>query len=272
MNRVWHLSPPYALVRGRHGLFLVNRNDAYIGRSFLEYGEYGLAEWRLLAQLFGPNDNVVEVGANLGAFTVPIATRTGIGGQVIAIEPQPVVHQNLCANLALNSLFNVRTLQVGCAAKSGKLALPRLDYSRPGNFGGVALQASGDVVVDVVTLDSIVDVRHLALLKIDVEGMEESVLGGAAELIREFSPILYLENDRVELSRSLIEAVWSLGYRAWWHVPGLYHGDNYFQNRDNVFGDVASFNMLCIPAGSDKQVKDLSEVTDSAFHPLARGR
>jgi tetratricopeptide (TPR) repeat protein len=50
----------HALVRGRHGLFLVNRNDVYVGRALLAYGEYGELEWQLLRQLCRPGAYVVD--------------------------------------------------------------------------------------------------------------------------------------------------------------------------------------------------------------------
>src|SRR5437016_1680913 len=61
--------------------------------------------------------------------------------QVIAIEPQPVIFQTLCANLALNALTHVDAIQCGCGRSRQTLSIPRFDYAREENFGGVSLQA-----------------------------------------------------------------------------------------------------------------------------------
>ncbi|MBO2969087.1 FkbM family methyltransferase [Burkholderia pseudomallei] len=53
------------------------------------------------------------------------------------------------------------------------------------------------------------------LLKIDVEGFELQVLQGAQKTLAKHRPVLYVENDRVELSSVLIEFLWGQGYRLW---------------------------------------------------------
>ena len=80
----------YQLVRARHGLFLANPNDVYIGRALLEYGEYCEHEVQLLAPLLSEGMVAVDAGANIGAVTVPLARAVGPGGLVYAFEPQPL--------------------------------------------------------------------------------------------------------------------------------------------------------------------------------------
>ena len=70
---------------------------------------------------------------------------------------------------------------------------------------------------------------------------------GARETIARTRPILYVENDRTEHSAELIGLLFDMGYACHWHLPPLFNRANYFRNPDNVFGAVASHNMLCIP-------------------------
>ena len=86
----------------------------------------------------------------------------------------------------------------------------------------------------------------MRLIKVDVEGMEEAALRGAASTIGRFRPLLYVENDRPEKSDSLVRHIDSLGYRMYWHRPALFNGGNFAENPDNVFEGVASHNMLCV--------------------------
>lgn len=142
-QRIEHLTGFNKLVRGRHGIFVANENDMYIGRALIAYGEFSELEWTLLQRYCRPENVVIEVGANIGAHTVTIARAVGAAGRVVAIEPQPAVFQALCANLALNCVLNVDPLNIGCADSAHTLAVPALDYAQEGNFGGVSLGAPG---------------------------------------------------------------------------------------------------------------------------------
>ncbi len=114
--------------RCRHGPMAYLRQDAYVGRSLDLYGEYGEDEQAVLAQMVRPGDVVVEAGANLGTHTVPLARKVGPSGALIAFEPQRVVFQILCANVALNELTNVhaQNAAVGETPGSARSAGDRL--------------------------------------------------------------------------------------------------------------------------------------------------
>ena len=113
-------------------------------------------------------------------------------------------------------------------------------------------------------------INRLKLLKIDVEGMEILVIKGAKELIDKFRPIIYIENDRQEHSKELIELLWSLDYKMYWHLPKLYNKSNFFCQEENIFGNIVSVNMFCIHKDLDIKVIDMVEVLDSSFHPMKR--
>lgn len=259
----------YDLVTGRHGRFLANRNDVYVGRALIRYGEYGEIEWRMLAQICKPGDAVIEIGANIGSHTVALAKAVGPGGRVMAIEPQPFVFQNLCANLALNGLANVDAMNCGMGREEGILSLPAIDYAREGNFGGVSLGAgTRGIPVPVRRLDDVMRYPRLRLIKIDVEGMEAAVIEGARATIQRFKPVLYVENDRVDRSQALIELLRGLGYRMWWHMPALYNADNFFKNAADDYPGIVSINMLAIHESAGTTVSRLQPVTDASDHPL----
>lgn len=262
------------LVTGRHGVFVANENDVYIGRALIAYGEFCELEGRFLQGYCGPGDVVAEVGANIGAHTVTLARAVGDAGRVLAIEPQPVVFQAMCANLALNCVLNVDAVNCGCAATGQVLAIPLVDYAQQGNFGGLALRTPDGVSSRPVRCEPLDDLlrqyNRVDLIKIDVEGMEQDVLAGAVEAIREWKPVLYVENDRPHKSAGLIDAIHALGYRAWWHIPPLFNPDNYFGNAHNLYPHICSFNMVCLPAdGAREPPAGLREALTSEPHPLS---
>lgn len=246
--RVVILDDLTAIVTGRDGTFLVNRKDVFIGRSIELYGEHGGLEGAFLKGLLKPGDHVVEVGANIGAHTVGLAKAVGAQGRVDAFEPQRACFALLQAQIALNQLHNIHAHREAVSSAAGQIFVPAVNYAEPGNFGGIALspeRAPTSEPVDVVTLDDRIGDRRCSLLKVDVEGMEEDVIRGATRLIEKNRPLLYVENDRVEKSKPLVALLIGLGYRLWWHIPKLFSPDNFFGVKDNLYGEVASFNMFC---------------------------
>lgn len=203
---------------------------------------------------------MLEIGANLGVYTLALAQLVGETGWVYAFEPQRLVFQTLAGNLAINSLTNVFAYQKAVGEAPSYIKVPVLDYSREVNWGGLEL---GDwehgEEVEQITVDSL-PLMACHFIKVDVEGMELNVLRGATKTIRRFQPLLYVENDRADKSQALIEYLDGLDYDLYWHKPPLYSDSNFFNNKDNVFlvksldeegreflSNVVSVNMLCLP-------------------------
>jgi len=229
----------------RHGRMIYNINDQFIGRSLDLYGEWSEGEIMLLRQLIGPTDTIVDVGANIGTHTLAFA-RLASGGAVIAFEPQRLIFQTLCGNVALNSLTNVRAFQYAVGETQDTILVPEIDPTTPNNFGGLELggQQSGDQVA-MIRLDDL-ELPACRLIKIDVEGMELDVIKGAREMIERCKPVLYVENDRPHLRDELIRQIAALGYRMFWHRVMLFNPENFLEHRENVWPNVASHNMLCV--------------------------
>lgn len=255
------------VVDGRHGRFICQDNDQYVGRSLVEYGEYSDAELTLLFPYLEPGAIVVEAGANIGAHTVAIAKRVGPAGRVYAFEPQRLVYQILCGNLALNAIENVYALAVALGDRTGQVRIPAIHYGEDANFGGVELGGEAGEAVAMGTVDAL-RLERLDLLKADVEGTEELVLRGAEATLKATRPVLYLENDRRVKSPTLLAYLFSLGYEAWWHLPRLFNPDNHARNGANVFGDILSVNILALRRGHPRPPAALPKVATAAEWPL----
>ncbi len=267
------LNDQIALVAGRDGYFLVNRKDYYIGKSLEAYGEHGSLEGAFLRRLIKPGDNVVEVGSNIGAHTIGLAKAVGPQGRVYAFEPQRNCYALLQAQIALNQLTNIFAYNEALGQKQEKLWLPSINYSEVGNFGAVQLLTEwvpGSDAIEVTTLDQRFGDVACAMIKIDVEGFEEEVIRGGINLIEKQHPLLYVENDRVEKSKSLVALLLELRYRLWWHIPRLYNSNNFFKINQNIYGDTSSFNMFCSHEYHDAADGLIEIRSPSDPHPLAR--
>lgn len=260
------------IARTGDGYCLCNRNDRYVGPAIETYGEFSTHERDLLLQLCTPGDVVFEVGANIGAHTVPLARRVGPGGAVYAFEPQRVVFQALCANIAINSLANVHCHWMALGEAAGTINVPYLDPAKRQNFGGLSMggNSARSETVDCRTLDHFIDLPRLRLVKIDVEGMEQAVIRGGHRLLDKFKPLLYLENDRVDQSESLIRLLDSLGYDLYRHLPPLFNKNNFYGVAENIFPKLASFNMIGVHRENTVAKPGLPKITDFSAHPLKR--
>lgn len=136
----------------------------------------------LVERIEGRNAFVLDIGANCGAFTVPLAMAAGQGSRVVAFEPNPVMIGRLGHNVALNGLGEVVRIE-GCALgeKAGEAVL----NLKTGNYGQASLMPirprlrAGGTLVPVRPLAEFVmqaAAHDLSVLKIDVEGGEEAVL------------------------------------------------------------------------------------------------
>jgi len=138
--------------------------------GLLEYPEMAF-----LLHFLRPEDLFVDIGANVGAYTILASAE--INAKTIAVEPVPSTFENLMQNVFVNKMQEkVTARNIGLGAKNGKLKFTRsLD-----TVNHVATENETDTVeVDVSTLDSVLAGASPALLKIDVEGFETEVLNGA---------------------------------------------------------------------------------------------
>jgi FkbM family methyltransferase len=171
-----------------------------------------------LQSLVGPGTTVIDVGANIGFFTVPFARWTGVNGRVIAIEPEARNVASLERRIAHAGLGTV--VELVCAAAAERTGELRLAVT-PAHPGDHHLAESGVPIV-AVTLDQLVagDTRTTSLVKIDVQGAEALVLAGARDLIARDRPAILVEIDAPALARmgssprALIETIMTLGYEA----------------------------------------------------------
>jgi FkbM family methyltransferase len=238
------------LLKAKQGLFFVPEDDFYTRTALTRTGDYSPGERRLLEGLCRPGDVLVDVGAHIGSLSIPLAARVGVGGRVICFEPQRTLFQIVCANAVANAIGNLEAHWAGVSSQSGTMWVEPLDPSTR-NYGGRKLLTHAVHMAEktrVVTLDSL-NLSSCRLVKIDVEGMEESVLAGASALL-EKQPFIYFENsfisgeDCVQRSQTLFKFFLQRGYSLYWHCPPIVEPE--FEAIP-VLRDGGSINVLAVP-------------------------
>jgi FkbM family methyltransferase len=246
------------LLKCRHGHMFFPSSDDIVGRSLRTYGEYSEPEVNFFSQILRPGDLALDIGANLGSLTIPMAHSVGREGRVWAFEPQPDFARLIAANATINNV-SVRVMNVAVGAEKSMVSIPDFEgYDQQYNYGRVEVGEKGawkNLLIPQVRLDDLEFPLPLRFAKIDVEGMEMEVLKGGTETISKHKPILFVENDRKKKAIALWQALTSLDYTCFWHIANLFSEDNFFKNPTNVFGPQASFNMICTPPDGKNQLE-----------------
>lgn len=178
----------------------------------------------VLFGLVGPNSSVVDIGGNIGSYALRFAQKAK-AGRVVTFEPHPNTFAKLQANRALNTLTNLHAVNVGIGAEEATHRLHEVVASNSG-MNRIITAAAVDpsmpyVEVKVLPLSKALagtGIAKVDLLKIDVEGFEDAVLIGSADVIQRDKPILFIElidenlKENGSSARQLVDRVVAWGY------------------------------------------------------------
>lgn len=169
LNRVLRrLGVPYSLWR-LHGHWFVFRDEPGSLTPVIVAGEIRRG---LYDVDFHPGETVVDLGAHVGMFSIPLA-RKNPGVRFKAYEPNPVTYANLVRNIRLNRAWNVEAINAGLAPKHCRLSSESIKW----NTGG---QRSTPAKIGVAGLPimAILAAHRPSVLKVDVEGAEFGAIQG----------------------------------------------------------------------------------------------
>jgi FkbM family methyltransferase len=161
----------------------------YIFRDALE------PELASLSCFVKPGSVFVDIGANVGAFTLKAAKEIGDSGVVIAIEPFIETARQLSQNIKMNRYRNCRVRMFCAGRKTGQTKF-WLNKDRPTGFSLIQDSDAESISVLSVSLNDLCDwegITRLDYLKIDVEGAEDMILEGGESAIARFRPIIQVE-------------------------------------------------------------------------------
>ena len=184
--QTFHWRPHAFTCRVQGGNRLSGSTEDLIQRHLYYFGtwEPHISHW--LSRTLKPGDGFVDIGANIGHYSLLASRLVGDQGKVVAIEAAQWIHAMLERHVALNHCRNVRTVQVAAAAQRGTV---KLYPGNAGNIGKTSMIAAHDAapvdvpalpLTEILTADEIARAR---VIKIDVEGAELEVLRGLAPLL-----------------------------------------------------------------------------------------
>jgi FkbM family methyltransferase len=170
----------YAEVQG-HRMFL----DAADSLSLSVNGAYEPFETELLHSLVKPGDTVLDIGANIGYYTLILARLVGERGKVYAFEPDPTNYELLKRNIALNGYKNVVPVMKATSNKNGTLRLYLCRDNKAMHRVYDSQYCDGFIEIEAIRLDDYFAGREekIDFIKIDIEGAEYAALEGMATLL-----------------------------------------------------------------------------------------
>ena len=183
LKELHRLERSRAWVCGHH--MRVDPDDTVVSVRLRELGWFEPYETRLIQRLVSPGNVVVDVGANIGYYTLQFARLVGSEGHVFAFEPDPHNFELLQRNVWQNGYQNVTLVRAAITATAGKIQL----FQNPDNQGDHRIYASDagrtSVDVDAITMDEFfaADDRRLDLVKMDIQGAEGAAFKGMQTLL-----------------------------------------------------------------------------------------
>jgi len=251
LRRLFHADIDQEFKVERGGLkWELNPSD-YVQQDIFWYGAKDRWDIFHVKRLLRPGDVILDVGANIGYYSLTLANTLKGNCTVYSIEPVPATFARLKNHIRLNNYE--------CCIDPCQIALSDRTYETSmlvrvgGNSGSATLSCHGknEVKVNVDTLDNFCEqknVRTIQFIKIDVEGFEPSVLRGGLKTIEEMAPIILLEVDPplLRMAKASFEELKSilskLGYSLYYAdrtkltpFTGLNGNDEISQEVQNVF-------------------------------------
>ena len=198
-------------INTQFGKIVININDQFIGRSFLNQKYWGLQDIEAISKIIEfkckKKNKIVfyDVGANIGTHSIALSNIFKNKIVIRAFEAQSNIYEMFNQSIKINNLNNIELYHNAVSDKNNEIIRIDLpDYSKHNNFGGLELfkpfqnsdnaqmQKSG-IFEDVNSIKLDFFNEEVDFIKIDVEGMENLVLKGSKNLIVNHRPFLFME-------------------------------------------------------------------------------
>jgi FkbM family methyltransferase len=168
-------------------------------------------EYGCLDAWVAAGDWVIDVGANVGHYTLRLSKLVGPAGRVMAFEPVPETFELLVSLMSVAGVHNVSFFNTAASSEVGVagVSLPRFATGLTNYYMASLTPIGGEFNVLTIPLDALMPPKRVTLVKIDVEGHELQALQGMQALLRRDLPRLIVEGRAADVASFLT----NLGYR-----------------------------------------------------------
>lgn len=200
----------------KYGIRFKFKTEDVVGRHIYKSGEYekDLSEFVAKHLAFQEGDVALDVGANIGWYSLLLDKLMPDNSLIYAFEPDPLNYGLLCGNIKLNNASKVVPVNFALSDKNEVRKLYQYSNNNLGRHSLLDINQGNYVEVETITLDSYInsagiDVARVKLIKVDIEGYEYFALCGANDLLDHVTTVIsefvphYMEKGGVEPERFL---------------------------------------------------------------------
>ncbi len=161
---------------------------------------------------FSAGDSVIDMGANVGFFTIPASKLVGLAGKVYSFEPVTEASDILKNNMLINSCSNIQLVNSALGSINSEVSL-NVDASNLFESSSVVIEPSNNNfkrTVNQLTLDEFITqekIDKVDFIKVDIEGAERDMLKGAEITIKRFKPRIAIRIYHLPDDPSVIEDI-----------------------------------------------------------------
>jgi FkbM family methyltransferase len=179
--------------------------------------QYELDVTSALNRYCKPGMTVLDIGANIGAHTLPLGRLVTTQGAVYAFEPTDFAFEKLTRNVSLNDAPHVHAIKAALSNRNAE----RQAIAYRSSWRTAGGRNDGDAFVDFIRLDDWCagnGVKEVGLIKIDIDGNEFEALAGGIQLIERSRPVIVMEAvwpHFADQNRNPFLLLQGAGYRFW---------------------------------------------------------
>lgn len=192
----FNVIPNDGVYRVDRGAIMELRMKDFIERS-IYFDAYEFLCRRIILCYLKPGSVFIDIGANVGYYSLLANARVGAAGRVLSFEPNPVTAWQLKRNIRLNAARQIELFGVALSDKEGDVQLycPIDETHGHASMRNQGWQSADNYTVPAKRLDDILpmDIEHIDLVKIDVEGAELLVFRGGGHTISNLKPPVIIE-------------------------------------------------------------------------------
>ena len=188
---------------GKHVTMRLDIDD--ILERHLFFGSFEYIQKKIIIGFLHPGGTFLDIGANLGYYSLLASEKLGPSGKIMAFEPNPIIFRRLKENIQINKISMIEAFNFALSDSEGEAFLFTPEVGSHG-LSSIKDQVCGKSTkhcIKTKRLDDILpnDIGKIDCIKMDVEGAELPVLRGAERIIKAFKPNMVLEINREAQSK-----------------------------------------------------------------------
>ena len=206
--------PNRKLYKTVYGDYFLLNEISWVDKNIKDFSVWEPESTSVIKNLVKPGDVVLDIGANIGYYTVIMSKIVGKTGKVLAFEPTKHFFDVLQSTVEINNLTNVQLYDFGISDNNSESEISIGEHSATIHWlkdsernGGIPISVEQIILKRLDDIISSMNIDKLDFIKIDVDGHEPAFLDGAWETLNKYKPTILMEIDHQHYRKA--------GYLAW---------------------------------------------------------